>query len=202
MLNCNETIKIALDNDVNIDYELEEEYYDTLESISEDKKSISNLINELQKNIEQIDEKNIFKIINLIESIMNKENASKAEIYDFTLMLLYRECCINVSVPYRIIRIMISVEGDLDKIFLDIIEKTNENDIISVIITLNTLYSPIGNLIKIDYKLVVRLLEKVKNAIINNNNELLKSTIKQQLCEKINNDKYKRYFEEFNMLIY
>ena len=202
MLNCNEIIKIALDNDVNIDDELEEEYYETLESISEDKKRISNLINELQKNVEQIDEKNIFKVINLIESIINGDNDSKEEIYDFALMLLYMECCINVSVPYRIIRIMISIEEDLDKIFLDIIEKTNENNIISVIITLNTLYSPIGNLNKIDDKLVVKLLEKVKNAVINNNNELLKSTIKQQLCEKINNDKYKRYFEEFNTLIY
>lgn len=202
MLNCNEIIKIALDNDVNIDDELEEEYYETLESISEDKRSISNLINELQKNVEQIDEKNIFKIINLIESIINEENDSKEEIYDFTLILLYRECCVNVSVPYRIIRIMILIEEDLDKIFLDILEKTNENHIMSVIITLNALYSPIGNLNKINEKLVVRLLEKVKNAVINYNNELLKNTIKQQLCEKINNDKYKKYFEEFKTLIY
>lgn len=150
MLNCHEIIKIALDNDVNIDYELEEEYYETLESISEDKKDISNLINELQKNSEHINEKNIFKIINLIESIVNEDNDSKKEIYDFALILLYKKCCINVSAPYRIIRIMASIKEDLNKIFLDILEKTNENDTESVIITLNTLYSPIGNLNIID----------------------------------------------------
>lgn len=201
MLNCSEITKIALDNDINIDDELEEEYYQTLESISEDKAYISKLISNLEENIEQINEKNIFKIINLIESIMEENNYPKEELYNFTLRLLYTKCCINVSVPYRIIRIMISIQENLNIIFLSILERTNENDITSVIITLNALYSPVGNFNEIDDKLIIKLLEKVKNSVRNNKNELLKNTIKQQLVGKINNDKFKSYFEEINALI-
>lgn len=172
----------------------DDKYHDNLEIIADNDKYLNDLRIVLEEGMNFFNKNNVLVIVSMIKELISYK-ANVDLLYPVMLELMYQENSYDCSISPRITQILINIKREDVTVFKDIVERTNENDTVSVGISLCSLYSNYPNFEGIPEITVNQFLEKIYKCVCNNQNcNKLKHSILYNLLPILQKKDYRGYY--------
>lgn len=190
------SIKGFLESSLLDDAEHDDSYHDDLENIASNVKYLNDFQEVFKNSIYLFNKSNILVVVSMIRELISYK-AKLDELYPVIRVLMYKEYSYDFSISPRIAQILIKIKGEDITVFKDIAESTDENDPISVGISVCSLYSNYPNFEGIPEAVIGTFLEKIYICLLNNRNcNKLKIAISTNLLPILKNKDYMGYYRK------
>lgn len=175
-----------------------DEYHDDLEIIAGNDVYLNEFQKVLKSSIPLLNKSSILVVVSMLKELISYQ-ANLDTLYPVILELMYKENSYDWSISPRFVQILVKIKKEDITVFKDITESTDENDTISVGISVCSLYSNYPNFEGIPESIINRFLEKIYVCLCNNRScDKLKLAISTYLLPILQTKNYMGYYEKFS----
>lgn len=189
-------VKEFLESSILSEADHDDKYHDTLELIACNDEYLNEFVQVFKNSIYLFNKSNILVIVSMLRELI-QYHANLDSLYSSILELMYKEDNFGWSISPRIAQILIKIRGEDVSVFKDITQNTDENDTISVKISICSLYSNYPDFAGISDDVISTFLEKISICFDKNKNcNELKQAISTNLLPILQTQDYMGYYEK------
>jgi len=175
-----------------------QEYFKNIDVIAHSDVLLSELVKTIDFEVDRLNNKTIWRILSLIDSIFIGREVFIQELYPVLLRMMRNDYSCDASIPYKYVDLLLAIKKDKAEVFKDILQNTSKDNPTSVCISVLALYSPLGDFSDIPKELVEKFLDIVYKCYLENkNHEYLKKAILHELLPCIKENEYSKYYSKF-----
>lgn len=174
------------------------EYFKNLDAIADNDVLLSDLVKAIDSKVDRLNDKTIWRILSLIDSILIGRKVVTEQLYPVVLKMMQKEYSCNASIPYKYVDFLLAIKKNKTEVFKDILQNISKDNPTSVCISVLALYSPLGDFSNTPKELVEDFLDIIYECYLKNKGHAyLKNAILNELLPCIKDNEYSNYYSKF-----